>query len=150
MSLNLLTVDASVFLFIVTYKEVDQILKRYSTMDSSSQGKEGITLSQCYMMPEFTACVFSNDVIRYYKDKESKRIHPRNFMRICTMFCRRTPAIKKKQCMYSYHNCNVSRFVVKIIVLFYVLFVHIFSSHFSKLTLGHNASYCTVSLFNCV
>lgn len=67
-------------------------------MDDSGQGKGGITVEDCMMMPEFTACPFAPDVIQYYKDSTTKKIHPRQFMKICTILCRRTPALKKKEC----------------------------------------------------
>lgn len=80
--------------------EADQILRRYGMMDKSSNGEDGITIDDCMMMPEFTGCAFAPDVIQYYKDSKTKNIHPRQFMKICTMLCRRTPALKKKEFLF--------------------------------------------------
>ncbi|WAR08244.1 CANB1-like protein [Mya arenaria] len=83
-----------------TYEEADQILRRYNTMDSSPQGNTGIPVEECCLLQEFTGCVFAPDLIRYYRDKETKRIHPRQFMKICTMLCPRTQATKKKHMLF--------------------------------------------------
>ncbi|XP_053398356.1 uncharacterized protein LOC128556726 [Mercenaria mercenaria] len=89
-----------------TSLEADQIIRRYSAMDSSSQGKDGITTEQCIMMPEFTGCVFAPDVIQYYRDSTTKKIHPKQFMKICTMLCRRTPALKKKEFLFDLYDVD--------------------------------------------
>ncbi|KAH3727288.1 uncharacterized protein LOC127852909 [Dreissena polymorpha] len=81
-----------------TFVEADQILRRYSTLDAT--GTEGIAVEDCCFMQEFTACPFAGHVIRHHRDPETKRILPRNFMKICAMLCRRTPALTKKQLLF--------------------------------------------------
>lgn len=89
-----------------TVLETDQIIRRYNAMDPSPQGKTGITVDECIMMPEFTGCVFGPDIIQYYKDSTTKKIHPRQFMKICTMLCRRTPALKKKEFLFDLYDVD--------------------------------------------
>ncbi|KAL4235862.1 hypothetical protein ACF0H5_004250 [Mactra antiquata] len=89
-----------------TAHEIEQIAYRYSLMDSSELGKTGITVDNCIMMPEFTGCVFAPDVIKYYRDRETGKIHPRQFVKICTMLSRRTPATRKKEFLFDLYDVD--------------------------------------------
>ena len=69
-------------------------------MDPSPGGKEGMSVIDCVDMPEFTGVVFAPDVIGLLQDPSSHKIHGKDFMKICTMFSSKTPAITKKECRY--------------------------------------------------
>ena len=84
----------------VNHEETCLILKRYGTMDPSPSGKEGMSVQDCIDMPEFTGNVFAPDVIGSLQDPNTNRIHGKDFMKICTMFSLKTPAITKKECKY--------------------------------------------------
>lgn len=93
-----------------THAEVEQILRRYGTMDQSDGSTAGIAVEDCLMMPEFTNCRFAPDIIDYHKNVHTKRIHPRDFIKICKFLCRQTPAIEKKKFLFDLfdiHKQNV-------------------------------------------
>lgn len=108
-----------------SYVEADQILLRYTSMDRSEQGNTGISVDDCIMMPEFTGCVVAPDLIKYFKDSSTQRIHSRQFMKICAMLCRRTPALKKKQLLFDMYDVDKQKILTHdALFRMYKLFFH--------------------------
>ena len=66
-------------------------------MDMSPSGKNGVSVQECMSMPEFAGNKFAPDVIEMHKDPETKKVHPRNFVRIASLFSYKTPAREKKE-----------------------------------------------------
>ena len=91
--------SALMFNFVsVNYEEATLILKRYGKMDPSPGGKDGMSVQDCIDMPEFTGNMFAPDVIGSLQDPNTKRIHGKEFMKICAMFSPKLPALTKKEC----------------------------------------------------
>ncbi|KAL3881177.1 hypothetical protein ACJMK2_027634 [Sinanodonta woodiana] len=83
-----------------TYEEVTFLLKRYSNFDSSPGGSTGISCLECAQMPEFSSNPFASAVIESLKDSNTSKIHPRQFLEICSIFSPRTDARGKKEKLF--------------------------------------------------
>ncbi|KAL8563307.1 hypothetical protein ACOMHN_028830 [Nucella lapillus] len=75
-------------------------MKRYAAYDSSADGEDGITLSDCLTMVEFTGNKFAPSIIEANLEEKTLRIHPDGFLRVLSLLSSKTPVEVKKNYLF--------------------------------------------------
>ncbi|XP_041354258.1 calcium-binding protein NCS-1-like [Gigantopelta aegis] len=91
-------------------RELEKLLSRYASFDTSERGTNGILYQDVLSIPEFSGNKFAPHVIMNSVDDDN-RIYPKQFLMICALFSTRTsPSVKKDSMFQLFDEYNTGVF----------------------------------------